>query len=138
MERHWCIAGLMVGALLAGCAEPVQKSGCSPPAASAPVIELFFGRGLPGGGEVTEAAWRAFIDEVVTPRFPDGLSVLDAAGQYSAVGTVFHESSKLLIIVDPDRRDLDARLEAVIAAYKARFQQQAVLRVDSVACIALR
>ena len=30
----------------------------------------------PGGAPVTDAEWAAFLDEEVTPRFPDGLTVL--------------------------------------------------------------
>jgi hypothetical protein len=138
MTRRRRILGLIVPALLAGCALTAETARCPLPAEAAPVIELFFGRGLPDGGEVSEAAWRGFVDEVVTPRFPEGLSVLDTAGQYRAGDAIQRERSKLLIIVGPDPRDLDARLDAVIAAWKARFRQQAVLRVDSTACIALR
>lgn len=136
--RRGRILGLIVPALLAGCAAPAERTRCLPPAEAAPMIELFFGRGLPDGAEVSEAAWRGFVDEVVTPRFPDGLSVLDAAGQYRAGDAIQRERSKLLVIVAPDPRDLEARLDAVIAAYKAQFRQQAVLRVDGTACVALR
>ena len=124
--------------LLAGCGEPGQTARCPPPASAAPVVELFFGRGLPGGGEVGEAAWRGFLDEEVTPRFPDGLTVIDAAGQWRGRDGIEQERSKVLLIVAVDARALDARLDAVIAAYKARFHQQAVLRIDSTACASFR
>lgn len=130
--------GLIVAALLAGCAAPAGQARCVPPAEAAPVVELFFGRGLPDGGEVRDAAWVGFVDEVVTPRFPDGVTILDAVGQYRAGAAVGRERSKLLIMVVPDARDLDARVDAVIASYKARFQQQAVLRVDGSTCVRLR
>jgi hypothetical protein len=45
---------------------------------------LYFGLGpidAPDKG-VSEAAWRAFLDKEVTPRFPSGLSVLDVYGQW--------------------------------------------------------
>ena len=41
---------------------------------------LFFGRSKGGEEVVTDEAWRAFLAEEITPRFPDGLSVLDVAG----------------------------------------------------------
>jgi Protein of unknown function (DUF3574) len=128
----------MVAALLAACAGPAGQARCVPPAVAAPVVELFFGRGLPDGGEVSDAAWLGFVDEEVTPRFPDGLTILDAVGQYRAGDTASRERSKLLIMVVLDARELDARVDAVIASYKARFQQQAVLRVDGSTCVALR
>jgi len=138
MKRQWRVVGLVVPALLAGCAGPADRAHCLPPAEAAPVVELFFGRGLPDGGEVSDAAWRGFVDEVVTPRFPNGLTVLDAIGHYRAGDTTGRERSKLLIIVVLDAQDLDARVGAVIADYKARFQQQTVLRVDGSTCVALR
>jgi hypothetical protein len=132
------MAGLMVPALLAGCAGRPENGGCVPPAVPAPVVELFFGRGLPDGGEVSDTAWRDFVDQVVTPRFPDGLTILDAVGQYRAGAAPGSERSKLLIMVVVDAQDLDARVDAVIASYKTQFQQRSVLRVDGSTCVALR
>ena len=130
------VAGLLAAALVAGCA--AQQPACAPPAVAAPVVELFLGRGLPEGGEVSEAAWQNFLAEVVTPRFPDGLSVVDAAGQWRQGGALGRERSKLLIIAAPGASDLEPRLAAVIEAWKTRFQQRTVLRVDRTACVSLR
>src|SRR5437016_3726037 len=44
--------------------------------------ELYFGRSIPGGGEVSAAEWQRFLADVVTPRFPNGFTIVDAAGQY--------------------------------------------------------
>jgi hypothetical protein len=128
----------MAALLPAGCAGPGQTTRCPPPAQAAPIVELFFGRGLPEGGEVGEGQWRRFLDEVVTPRFPDGLTVIDAAGQWRGRDGIEQERSKILLIVAVDARDLDARLDAVIAAYKLRFHQQSVLRVDGSTCVVFR
>lgn len=54
---------------------------------------------MPDGGEVSEAAWRGFVDEVLTPNFPDGLTEIDARGQFAAGHRVLHEASKLVLIV---------------------------------------
>ena len=43
---------------------------------------LYFGRNRPDGGTVSDADWRAFLDEVVTPGFPAGLTVVDVTGQW--------------------------------------------------------
>src|SRR4051812_34517028 len=43
---------------------------------------LFFGRGIPGGGEVSEAQWNAFVTEVIEPRFPEGFSIFRGAGHW--------------------------------------------------------
>ena len=44
---------------------------------------LYFGFDRPGGSLVTESEWSAFLSEIVTPRFPDGLTVWQASGQWS-------------------------------------------------------
>ncbi|MYB35434.1 MAG: DUF3574 domain-containing protein [Gammaproteobacteria bacterium] len=41
---------------------------------------LFFGRSRQGVEVVSDAAWGTFLAEEITPRFPDGLTVLDAMG----------------------------------------------------------
>ena len=62
--------------------------------------ELFMGRGGQQGEVVDDAAWAAFLDDTVTTRFPDGLTVLDAQGQWrDSAGLVQQERSKLLVIV---------------------------------------
>src|SRR5579863_1990845 len=63
---------------------------------------LYFGLGPADQPEkgISEAAWRTFLDREVTPRFPDGLSVLDVYGQWQNKGAAAPERlrSKLLVI----------------------------------------
>ena len=42
---------------------------------------LFMGRGDGDREVVSDAEWDAFLADTITPRFPDGLSVFDVAGQ---------------------------------------------------------
>jgi hypothetical protein len=97
-------------------------------------VDLFFGRSIPGGGGVSEAQGRPFLDEDVTPRFPDGLTIFDAQGQWRSAGVVEHENSKVVRLLAIEIADLDARLAAVMAAYLKRFHQRSVLRYDSMGC----
>jgi hypothetical protein len=105
----------------------------------ATLAEAWFGRSTGGGqGEVTEAEWVRFLAEEVTPRFPDGLSVLDAAGQWRGRdGALLRERSKKLEILLPgtDASTARARMLPVEAAWKARFSQQSVLTAYSARCI---
>ncbi len=95
--------------------------------------KLYFGLGpaddLARG--VSEAAWREFLDKEVTPRFPDGLSVLDVYGQWRGQGggRVERERSKLLIIEHPDTAEDHSKLEAIRSAWKTRTGDQSVLMV---------
>jgi hypothetical protein len=125
--------------LLAGCATATAPTPSACPAGTEPatVAEAYFGRNIGGREGVTEADWARFLAEEVTPRFPDGLTVLDGAGQWrGADGAVARERSKVLVLVLPgaDAAAAQSRLAPVAAAYKARFRQQSVLTVLRPSC----
>jgi hypothetical protein len=99
--------------------------------------ELAFGRCVPSdlapcGVEVSDAEWQRFVDEVIVPRFPDGFTVVDGAGQWrdQRTGVSVAERSKLLILYHPVDEACDGKLDEVARAYGARFHQQSVLRAD--------
>ncbi|MGG5890286.1 DUF3574 domain-containing protein [Falsiroseomonas sp. HC035] len=122
--------------LAAACA--ATPPACPPGLASATRLEGYFGRNANGAEVVTDAAWTRFLDEVVTPAFPDGLTVLDAAGQWRGrTGTVARERSKLLVVAIPgtDAAQAHARLAPVIAAYRSRFGQESVMVTTAPACL---
>jgi hypothetical protein len=99
-------------------------------------VELLFGTARPDGRAVSDADWADFLETEVTPRFPDGLTVLSGLGQWrGGDGRVVRELSKILIIWhDPSDR-AEADIEAIRAAYKRRFGQESVLRVESMSCV---
>ena len=95
--------------------------------------KLYFGLGRidqPGKG-VSDARWRQFLDEEVTPRFPDGLSVIDVYGQWQGKNQSTPERlrSKLLVIDHPDTKENNAKIDAIRAAWKKLAGDQSVLRV---------
>jgi len=99
-------------------------------------LELLFGLGRKDGTEIGESEWRAFLDVEVTPRFPDGLTVLNGYGQWrNSAGTIANEKSMMLVIWHRPAADSEARIEAIRSAYKTRFGQESVLRVDGVSCV---
>ena len=99
-------------------------------------LELYFGLSKPDGGVVSDAEWDAFVAAEVTPRFPDGLTILSGYGQWrNAAQTIVREFSHVLIILYAPAADAELRIEAVRAAYKARFQQESVMRIDSASCV---
>ena len=74
---------------------------------------------------------------MVTPRFPDGLSVLDVAGQFrSGTGAIVREPSKLLVILVPDAAAAAKKIGQVVAAYKRQFDQETVLNAEHPVCVA--
>jgi hypothetical protein len=120
---------------LAACA---AQPGCLAPASRATQVDLYFGRDIAGSGEVSDAQWALFLDQEVTPRFPAGLTVSDTRGQYRdpASGRIDRERSKRLTIVVADMASAKPALDAVAEAYKKRFRQQSVLRVEAPVCAA--
>jgi hypothetical protein len=126
------------GTLLAGCA-----SFSGPPTPACPAgqdylrtAQLFFGRNVGDEPKVTEADFRRFVDEELTPRFPDGLTVLDGGGQWRGdANKLVREASKVVLIVLPKGRDASGKIEAVRSAYKARFHQDSVMLVTQASCV---
>jgi len=139
VRQSLAIAALLL--TLGGCATappPTAPSTCRAPLKAMTQVDLYFGRNIPGGGEVSDAQWRQFLDEVVTPRFPDGLSVLDVYGQWKSTrtGALARERSKRLSIIVPDAAAAAANVEAIKAAYKQRFRQESVLQSEAGVCAA--
>ena len=100
------------------------------PRANAVDDRLYCGRNVPSGREVTDEELQTFLREVVTPRFPDGLTVWAATGQWrNAVRTVERERVMVLEIVHPLTRNSDRLIREVADEYRRRFRQESVLRV---------
>ncbi len=98
---------------------------------------LYFGRNIPGGGTVTDAQWQAFLDEAVTPRFPDGLTVVAATGQWrGADGRIETEAAQVLTLLHPGDAASREAIASIVREYKRRFMQEAVLRERVAACAA--
>ena len=82
---------------------------------------LYFGLSTPQG-RVTPAQWEDFLSREVTPRFPDGLTVWDAKGQWKdAQGGIGKEPTKVLLLIHTDSKDEDQAIQAIIDAYKKKF-----------------
>ncbi len=115
-----------------------QAVACNAPQRPMQQIELLFGRNIAGHLRVGEAAWSRFLAREITPRFPDGLTVLDAAGQWRdpAGGRLVREPSKMVIIVTADDAPVRDRIAAIVAAYKQRFRQRSVGVISRSVCAA--
>lgn len=99
-------------------------------------LELLFGMGRKDGGEVGEDEWRSFLDAEVTPRFPDGLTVLTGYGQWrNQAGAVAKETSRVLLIWLKPSSESNIKIETIRTAWKRKFQQESVMRVDDTSCV---
>jgi hypothetical protein len=101
------------------------------------VAQLLFGRKIGDRLGVSEARWGSFVDREISPRFPDGLTVFDAKGEWrdTARNTIVHEPSKVVEIVLPGKPDDVEQLNRIAQAYKTRFRQQSVGIVIRGACV---
>jgi hypothetical protein len=135
--------------VLSACAHPAIAPVATAPQSATPTLsgdpahpgrtqgwvdtKLYFGLGLADHPEdgMSEAKWRDFLDKQVTPRFPDGLSVVDVYGQWQGKKetTPSRLRSKLLIIDYQDTQENRDKIEAIRTAWKQQTGDQSVLRV---------
>ena len=96
--------------------------------------ELFFGTGKPDGTEVTDKEFAAFSEREITPAFPDGFTRLDGSGQWrDGNDAIVREHTHVIVLLYPfANRDAEREIEGLRADYKKQFQQESVLRSDSV------
>lgn len=119
---------------LGGCVHPGALR-CDAGAHAMVAERLYFGTERPGG-VVSAADWDTFVGDAIATRFPAGFTTWKAAGGWrGADGRVLREASHVLEVMHPADDTADAAIEATIAAYKARFDQEAVLRVRAPACV---
>ena len=125
------LAALLV---LAACTPPAVQTAapsCVAPLKPAVQVDLYF-------GQVGPTEWQTFLDEEVTPRFPDGLSVIDTYGQYrDRQGRIDRERSKLLVIVVFDAPAHALRVQAIVDSFRRRYKQESVLRGEQPICASL-
>jgi Protein of unknown function (DUF3574) len=132
-RMRWLIA-LATASILTACAS-ADRLRCAPGETRTIVESLYFGTHKPSG-EVTAGEWQAFLAEVVTPRFPQGLTVWPAAGQWRGKSeAVEREPSYVVQIAHPDSVEGEAKVRAIVAEYERRFQQEAVMRVRAATCV---
>jgi hypothetical protein len=135
MSYRRLIEAAVVAVSLGACAQPGAPAVCTAPLKPAREIDLYFGRDKQGGGEVSEAEWASFLTDTVTPRFPDGLSVLNVEGQArDSSGRIVRERTKLLVVVVFDAPAHQGRVRELLQAYNGRFGQHGVFWSEHPVC----
>ena len=129
---------LLVAVLIAQMSSAsAQTLTCPPPHKPMMDVELLFGRNVGERLVVTEKDWSAFLAREVTPRFPDGLTVFDTSGQMRSKKTkaVTQEPGKIVRIIMASDPQAQAKIDAIVAAYKTQFRQESVGVVMRPACV---
>jgi len=139
MHQRKAMFRLLLAALLTTIATTAgaQTITCTANHTAMMQAELLFGRNIDGQAGVTEKAWARFLADEITPRFPDGLTVYDAAGQYreSPAAKIVRERSKIVMILVEAGDAAMQRIDEIVAAYKKRFRQKSVGVVIKPACV---
>ncbi len=122
---YLCVISLLS---LSACAShskfsPQSNGSCAPK-----ILErIYFGADSPDG-PVSDQAWNEFLNTTITPRFPEGLTVFEANGQWFGLNNqIVKEKSRIVEIVHPDKLGLKDAVAEIATAYKKLFQQEAVL-----------
>ncbi|MDZ4382376.1 MAG: DUF3574 domain-containing protein [Parvibaculum sp.] len=96
---------------------------------------LYFGLDLPGGGTVSEEQWSGFLADAVTPRFPDGFTVLDGYGQWRDPGMadapIVREKTRVIVIVHPETSAAEGAIGEIKSFYKTSFGQKSVFHTQA-------
>lgn len=136
MKRVVLIAAATGVLALGGCATRDAAPACPMGQEPMRTAQLFFGQNIGGKPGVSDADFRKFLDEELTPRFPGGLTVLDGGGQWKgAENKLIREASKIVVLVLPNGREGPQKLNDARKAYVKRFNQESVLLVTQAACV---
>ncbi|HEX9159989.1 MAG TPA: DUF3574 domain-containing protein [Rhizomicrobium sp.] len=120
-------AALLMLLALSGCAS--ERAGCVLDSQRPmTVVELFFGRDIPGRAPLSDREWSDFAASTLSREFPDGFTVIDGDGEWRdpATQSVARERSKILIVVARKSPDLASRVSRVRDIYSRRYQQGSV------------
>jgi hypothetical protein len=122
----------LLGTLLFVLATPaLAQVACTLPQKPMLDIELMLGR-----GSASDVRWREFLAREVTPRFPDGLTVYEATGQWRdpQTGKIGRERSRVLRIIVTNDAAVTDKITAVTGAYKRQFRQKSIGIVSRDVC----
>jgi hypothetical protein len=121
---------------LSGCMSAPKPQGCPAGQSTLRTAQLFLG--AKNAAVVNDRDLRRFVDQEVTPRFPDGVTVVDGGGQWKgSENRMIREASKVVLVVLPAAGDPYGKVEAVRVAYRSKFKQEPVVVLPPPACVTL-
>lgn len=125
-----CLAAALMLAPLAIAPRSADAQGTVVPAVES---RLYFGMSSEDGSGVSEQEFATFLRDEVTPRFPDGLTLVSVYGQSSGstAPNVIQERTKLLILVHEDTPEAAAKLAELKEIYRERYGQIGVFHTRS-------
>jgi len=127
-NSRWSRRAAVLLVALCSLALPARLDAQIPPTAETLKTEIYLGLRSADGQAVADQAWEAFVAQVVAPRFPEGLTILDARGQSSASASL--DRVKVLVLVHPNSPDAQTRLGEIKTEFKKRFGSTRVFHTD--------
>ena len=132
------IAGCLV---VAGCHSMYTTTTLAQPACQEGTAmqqtQLWFGLSQPDGQLLSAQQWQSFVDQVITPAFPQGLSVMEAKGQWLGNnGVRVSENSRGVLLIYPPSTEKSQAINQIRTRYRQLFAQESVMRVDQPVCVA--
>ena len=133
VQTAWVVLAL---SLVVGAYDPTCGAAPVTAAVTAPAewvkTEIYFGRDLPGGQEISRWAWADFMDKVLTRHFPKGLTVYEAYGQMQHVdGRIEKQSTWVVAVVHPKNPAIDKTIQEIIDAFRKQFNKAQVVYVST-------
>lgn len=127
---------ILLACLASAAAAEAEDLVCAGPLKPMLRTELYFGRHTGDRLAVNDKQWARFVATELTPRFPDGLTVLEGKGQWRDGGRLMREPSKIVIVITAADADARERINAATRAYVTRFRQKSVGVVTQPVCAA--
>ena len=121
-------AGLLLAVLWWGEISPPPVAAQGSPGADVLKSEVYFGQRTADGKDVEAQDWEKFVSEVVVPRFPEGLTVIEASGHSNGPGNL--NPTRILVVVHPNSDDAQNRLQEIKAEYRKRFAGIGLFHTD--------
>lgn len=132
------LLSLLSAGLVAAACGSAERFACPDGLEPHTEFNLYFGQEQGDGTELSSEEWETFLAEVVTPSFPDGLTVYDARGQWldTEADRLYRESTKVLNILVPVDRTAEAKqsLDQIADTYVEEFDQQVVFKTSRESC----
>ena len=128
---------LISGLLLAGCQSRQPDSASCQVGSAMQQTQLWFGLSKPDGQSISTQQWQHFVDQVITPAFPQGLSIVEARGQWLGNdGVRVSENSRGLLLIYPASKEKSHAIDFIRTRYQQLFAQESVMRIDQPVCVA--
>ena len=130
MPQQWIMVGALAALVLAAAGVSQVPHASAQSAATAAVkSEVYFGLRSADGRTIGSADWEGFLAEVVAPRFPAGLTVIEASGRSQGAGATLNPT-RILVLVHPATDEAEKNLRDVKAEYRKRFGGTGVFHTE--------